>query len=244
MNLVSVNYNAKILSVERESETIYTFKLEKHPAFNFHSGQFVWISLEGYARSPMAIASGENDDHIMLSIRKWGDLTTALFQLKENDIVNIDGPHGSYFPTNEIQETEDLYLIAGGTGITPIRSLIRSLTNGTTTHLFYGAQESDQLLYLNEFKELNGTSKFTIDKPEENWEHEVGFVTDLLKSVEFSKGAKIFICGPQPMLQAASVFFKSVNLDFSNIFVSIEKFDDNGNVVGPVLKISDPQTGL
>lgn len=239
-----MNYNAKILTVKQETDTIYTFKLEKHPDFKFHAGQYVWISLEGYTRSPMAIASGENDDHIMLTVRKWGDLTAALFQLSTNDIVHIDGPYGSYFPMDQFRDVKNLYLIAGGTGITPIRSLIRSLTNGTSTHLFYGAQESKQLLYLDEFKDLNGKVNLTIDKQEKDWEHDVGFVTDLLKRVEFENGSKFFICGPEPMLKATSAFFRGTNLDFSDIFVSIEKFDENGNVVGPVLKLKDPETGL
>ncbi|MCE7737432.1 MAG: hypothetical protein GPJ54_21255 [Candidatus Heimdallarchaeota archaeon] len=244
MESMSVNYNARILSVTPETDTIYTFKLEKHPDFKFHSGQYVWVSLEGYSRSPMAIASGENDDHIMLTVRKWGELTNALFQLSPNDIVRIDGPYGTYFPMDQFRDVKNLYLIAGGTGITPIRSLMRSLTNGTLTHLFYGAQESKQLLYLDEFEELNGKVNLTIDKEEKDWDHNVGFVTDLLKRVEFADGSKFFICGPKPMLKATSAFFNEMNLDFSDIFVSIEKFDDNGNVVGPVLRLSDPETGL
>lgn len=241
---MSVNYDAKILSVKQESDIVYTFKLEKHPDFKFHPGQYVWISLEGHSRSPMAIASGENDDHIMLTVRKWGDLTIALFQLSTNDIVHIDGPYGSYFPMDQFGDVKHLYLIAGGTGITPIRSLIRSLSNGTSAHLFYGAQESKQLLYLDEFKEMNGKVNLTIDKEEKDWEHDVGFVTDLLEKVEFANDAKFFICGPSPMLKATSAFFNKTNLDLSDIFVSIEKFDENGNVVGPVLKLNDPKTGL
>jgi NAD(P)H-flavin reductase len=241
---VSVNYNSTILSVKQETETIYTFELERHPDFHFQPGQYVWISLEGYSRSPMAIASGDGDDHIMLTVRKWGDLTTALFELSVGDTIKVNGPHGSYFPIDQIANVKNLYLIAGGTGITPIRSLLRSLTNGTTPYLFYGAQNSNQLLYMDEFKESNGNFKFTIDKAEETWEYNTGFVTDLLKTVEFSDDSTFFICGPSAMLKATSAFLEKSTVDPSNIFVSIEKFDQNGNVIGPVLKLKDPQTEL
>ncbi len=81
-------------------------------------------------------------------------------------------------------DVKNLYLIAAGTGITPIRSLIRSLSNGTSIHLFYGAQESKQLLYLDEFKELNAKVNLTIDNMEKGWEYDDRIIVN----------SKIMIC--------------------------------------------------
>lgn len=239
-----IQYDARVISVRQETEDIYTFILEKHVDFEFHPGQYAWISLEGYTRSPMAIASGRYDDNLMLTIRRWGDLTSALFKLSENDVIHIDGPYGTYFPIDELGNINDLYLIAGGTGITPIRSLMRSLSNGTMTHLFYGAQESRQLLYLNELKKMQGNLSFTIDRDEEAWDENVGYVTDLLADVSFKPYAKFFICGPPPMLKATVQFLKNCQLNNSDVYVSVERFDENGGVIGPVLQLSDPKSGL
>lgn len=241
---MTIQYDAKILSVTPETENIYTFIVERHKDFKFNPGQYVWMSLDGHLRSPMAIASGQNDDHLMFTVRKWGELTTALFNLSETDKIHIDGPYGTHFPVEVLNNGNDLYLIAGGTGITPIRSLMRSLTNGTMTHLFYGAQESEQLLYLEEFKETKSKLSYTIDNAEEAWNENVGYVTDLLLQVTFTPNAKFFVCGPPPMLKATTQFLKDRQFDTSNVYVSIERFDKNGNVVGPVLQLSDPKLVL
>ncbi|OLS18614.1 MAG: Sulfhydrogenase 2 subunit gamma [Candidatus Heimdallarchaeota archaeon LC_2] len=241
---MNVQYDAKILVKVEETENIYTFKLEKHSDFSFSPGQYVWVSLDGYSKSPMAIASGKSDDHIMLTVRRWGELTNALFNLSEGDLIHIDGPYGSYFPMNELKGVDNLYLVAGGTGITPVRSLLRSLSNGTHAHLFYGAQESIELLYKKELGKSNINVKFIIDKEEENWNDRIGYVTDLLQTEKFLQNSKFFICGPPPMLKAIIEFFKTSEINNSDVYVSIEKFDENGNVIGPVLSLTDPQVNF
>ncbi len=238
---MSIQFDTNILNIKKETDNIYSFKLERPSNFNFTPGQYVWLSLKGYSKSPMAIASGQNDDHIMLTVRRWGDLTKALFELSEGDSVHIDGPHGSHFPMQELNNIDHLYLVAGGTGITPVRSLVRSLTNGIHAHLFYGAQGSAELLYKNELGNSKINVEFIIDKEEEEWNERIGFVTDLLRTANLSVNSKFFICGPSPMLKATMEYLRHCDLDNSNVYVSIEKFDGNGNVIGPVLSLNDPQ---
>ena len=91
-------------------------------------GQFVMVKVpfrDGEAA--ISISSSPTDqDRFELAIRmiEGGMITPALFELKPGAIMFIRGPFGRGFPL-ETLEGRDLMIVAGGTGLFPLRSLIR-----------------------------------------------------------------------------------------------------------------------
>ncbi|MHA2503298.1 MAG: hypothetical protein ACXAE3_10555 [Candidatus Kariarchaeaceae archaeon] len=230
----------KILSIRDEAQGVKTFEVERPDNFEFLPGQFCWISIPGYSPSPMAIASGSQEDVLRFSIRAWGDLTNALFEKSAGDLIDLDGPHGSAFPVEEVGNGTNVYLIAGGTGITPVRSVVHSIT-ARNTLVFYGARSPSEILYNHEFDSWKANIQLTVDTSDNGWSGNVGLVTSLLEREILDIGGIFFVCGPRPMEAAVVQYLRRAGIQDHMIYVSLEKFDADGNVVGPVLPLTDDQ---
>ena len=234
---------ATILSIKHEAQGVKTFEIEKPIGFDFSPGQYCWLSLPKYNPSPMALASGTNEDILKFSIRAWGELTKALFELSVGDSVIVDGPYGTSFPVERITNGQNLILIAGGTGITPVRSVVKSLQK-PEIHVLYGAKSPDELLYADEINSWNANVKLTVDNPDSNWRGPIGLVTALITTENIDSSTIYFVCGPKPMEAAVVKYLLENGAKDENIYVSLEKFDSDGNVVGPVLPVSDEKVEL
>jgi predicted ferric reductase len=97
----------------------------------FHAGQFVWLRLRrsvlGSEEHPFTIASSAQvTGRLELTVRGSGDFSTTLASLPPGSRVWLDGPHGSF---SAAPEAPGLVLIAGGVGITPMMSMLRTLAD-------------------------------------------------------------------------------------------------------------------
>ncbi|MFC5140407.1 ferric reductase-like transmembrane domain-containing protein [Actinomycetospora rhizophila] len=119
----------------------------------FAPGQFVWLRrhrrVVGVQEHPFTIASSaELTDRLELTVRATGDFTRALARMGPGTKVWLDGPHGSFTP--DVPERVDgLVLIAGGVGITPMMSMLRTLAErgDRRRHRLVLAERADQPLF-------------------------------------------------------------------------------------------------
>lgn len=142
-----------VVSVSREAETVFTLVLRPSRPRNpllFAPGQFAWIRTERSAFSedhPFTIASAAQDGaRVAFTIRASGDWTsTRLTRLWPGDTVWVDGPHGALTPR---VNSAGIVLVAGGVGITPMVSIIRTLArrrDRRTIRLFLINRPGDDL---------------------------------------------------------------------------------------------------
>lgn len=115
------------------------------------------------------------------------------------------GPEGHFY-YNNLRDSKKLIGIAGGCGITPFRSIAKSIVEGSIDAeltLFYGCNKKDDLIFYNEFNELEknskGRFKVVYVLAEEDIEgFEQGFITsDLISRHTDIENSSFFICGPQ-----------------------------------------------
>ncbi|MFV2015578.1 MAG: hypothetical protein ACC656_09140 [Candidatus Heimdallarchaeota archaeon] len=135
----------------------------------------------------------------------------------------------------------NIYLIAGGTGITPIRSVLNSLHNKkmkSRTILFYGVKSPKDFMYTDEFDSWNVKTIVENYSEADKWNGNVGYVTKLLTNEMDFKHGICFVCGPNPMMQNVVSILKSIGFTEDQLFVSIEKMINN-QVIGPVFPVSD-----
>lgn len=151
---------------------------------------------------------------LMIKSYPTGKLSKSFGELKPGDKMKFKGPNGKI--TYKANMKKEIGMIAGGTGITPMLQILHEITKNPDDHtavtVIFGNQSSNDILLKDNLDEITKKNKnvkvhFIIDKPEEKWQGQVGYITDdyakkLLPPP--SKDTLIFVCGPPPMMEAIS----------------------------------------
>ena len=122
-------YKMTIRDIIEESPDTKTFRLDfadenEGQAFSFKTGQFGLYSTFGKGEATFCIASSPTQkDYIECSVKKAGNVTTALHELNPGDTVGFRGPYGNCFPVDQM-EGHSVVFVAGGIGLAPVRSVI------------------------------------------------------------------------------------------------------------------------
>jgi ferredoxin-NADP reductase len=135
----------------------------------------------------------------------WGP---HLSGLRRGSRISVHGPVGSFvFPRNP-SERQFLF-VAGGTGIAPLRSMIRhafcSQQRGRV-HLLYSARTPSDFAYLPELKRYarEGRLELALTATREvprRWRGEQGRITlERLASLVETPETLCFVCGPKAMV--------------------------------------------
>ena len=191
------------------------FKIEEdNKGFQYIPGQFAEISLIGKGECPIGIASSPTEEgSIKFTIKKMGTVTSGFHNLEVGDIVGVRGPLGNGWPIEELKG-KNIVIIGGGFAFSTLRSLgiyILDEKNrkdyGDLT-VIYGNRDSGEVLYrplLEEWEKRDDIKVvLTIDREEEGWTKEVGFVAAIVKKVAPSPdNAVAIICGPPIMIRTA-----------------------------------------
>lgn len=137
------------------------FEKIEGPAFEFIPGQFISIHFEWedkLLRRSYSVASvpGKSDlIEFSLSYVPDGAASQFLFNLKDDDIINVSGPYGRLILRDETPQR--YLLVATGTGVTPYRSMLPELSKRLTAdpeltiELLLGVRTRADALYEDEF---------------------------------------------------------------------------------------------
>ncbi|MEA2053750.1 MAG: FAD/NAD(P)-binding protein [Candidatus Thermoplasmatota archaeon] len=197
--------------------------------FFFKPGQFVEISVAGIGEMPISIASPPSaKEYFELCIKRSGRVTKAIHSMKEGDMVGIRGPYGNGFSLENFYGYNMLF-IAGGIGLPPLKSLIETILAERekfgSLQIFYGARDPDDLIFVDDLMEWKryATVEITVDKGNEEWNGQVGFVSDLVGMAEIERNSYAVMCGPHAMFGPVAEKLREKGIDEVKITVSAER---------------------
>ena len=151
-------------------------------------GQFMILTAPSGIKRAYSISSSPSMELLEFAIKNVeGAFTSQIPSMEKGTKLQVDGPFG---PCPHIPSSDNVF-IAGGVGITPMLSILRSL-DGEKVHapifLFYSARSEKGLLFFDELKELESRNPnlrciFTLTRePPPGWEHEKGRIdAEMLK---------------------------------------------------------------
>lgn len=216
-----------------EYEKVFTIQLPDGMELNHCPGQFVNISVLGVGEAPISISSSPSrtTDSFELCIRRAGDLTTVIHNLKPGDQLGVRGPFGRGFPIDKFRG-KDMLLAPGGLGLAPMRSLIWEILderhNFGRIMILYGARTPSEMLYREELEELDARKDvelyLTVDKAEDGWTGNTGVITTLFPDITVHARNTIAVTiGPPVMYRYVLMEFLSKGISDGNIWLSLER---------------------
>ncbi len=236
---------ATIQSIQAETPTVKTFTLAVPAWMPHRAGQHYDVRLtapDGYqAQRSYSIGSEpERQGEIDLTVERLedGEVSAYLHDVVIlGDQIEVRGPIGGYFVW-EVSMNGPLLLIAGGSGIVPLMSMIRHRARAGSqvpTRLLYSVRAPEDVIYDEELRRLRAFNQgleifftFTRSQPPDWTGYARRIDKHMLSEVvePFGKEPLIYVCGPTLMVE--SVANHLVQIDIPPARIRTERFGPTG----------------
>lgn len=207
----------RVESIQQEVPHVWTVHLraDGHAGMRFDAGQFVWLNdaLTPFLwrEHPFTIASSAaHSSTVALTIKELGDFTGQIGQTEPGRAFFLDGPYGM-FRLDRAADASELVLIAGGIGITPNMSILRTMRDAGDQRpvmLIYANLRPSSIAFRDELNSLESRMNLQmhhiLEEPDKDWTGRCGRLTRSML-VELLDGftgphTHYFLCGPEPMM--------------------------------------------
>jgi predicted ferric reductase len=218
-------YLVESITPERGDTYTVAFKAEGHSGMKFRPGQFAWLTIWSspfaIAEHPFSISSSAlESDTISMTIKELGDFTSKVKNIVPGTRAYLDGPYGVFSIDNH--PAPGFVFIAGGIGITPIISMLRTMADRKDMRpiiLIYGNKTWEDMSFREEIEglktKLNLKVVHILEEPPSAWDGESGFVNAkmLAKYLPVDRMELMyFLCGPELMMDAVETALDSLGI--------------------------------
>jgi ring-1,2-phenylacetyl-CoA epoxidase subunit PaaE len=236
---------AEIVAETAEASSIrFEIPDELREDFAFRAGQHLTLraTINGEeVRRNYSLCTAPAESDWMVTVKRIGG---GLFsnwvgdQLRAGDTVDVMVPHGSFTTDYDVANSRHLVGIAGGSGITPIMSLIKTLLREEPQSRFtllYGNRDSSSVIFLEALAALKDKhlGRFEIYHFLDQEEQDIDLFNGMLSRERLDEAICAlvpdapnvdgwFICGPGPMMDAAQGALLERNIPKER--VHIERF--------------------
>ncbi|MGJ3250145.1 MAG: ferredoxin reductase family protein [Elainellaceae cyanobacterium] len=202
-----------------------------HGGFQFHPGQFAWITLDilpfRMREHPFSMSSsGDHSERLEFTIKALGDFTQTIKDVEPGTKAYLDGPYG-VFTTDRYWDSAGFVLIAGGIGITPMMSILVTAAERKDDRpflLIYANKRWEDVTFREELDDLVDSIDLTIihvlREPPEDWTGETGYVNqDLLQRyIPIHRGSRhYFICAAPVMMEQVEAALHDLQVPVTNV---------------------------
>ena len=236
---------AYVRAIRPETANVKSFTLTLPSWMRHRAGQHYDIRLtaeDGYqAQRSYSIASEpEREGEVDITVERIGDGEVSAYLhdvLVPGDRIEARGPIGGYFVW-EAAMTEPLLLIAGGSGVVPLMSMIRHRAAAGAKNpasLLYSSRNFEDIIYYNELEKLRAANSglqifhtLTRSQPR-GWNGYARRIDqDMLKEVAqpLGRSVQVFICGPTLLVEAAANSLVKIGIPSNQI--KTERFGPTG----------------
>jgi len=204
------HYEIPFLEKEQCAPDVVAYRFRRPDGYDFIAGQWGVYDLgEPAGKHTFTHASAPDDPYLEIMTRLSASAyKTALHALRPGETVGLSGPGGRM----RLREGEArAAFLAGGVGITPIRSMLRDAARASKSFedalLVFGNRDENCIPYREELEALNAIGLrvvHALEHPPEGWRGERGFVTaDMVRRhVDPADGRPFYVTGPPGMVTA------------------------------------------
>lgn len=211
------SFHVTVESIETLTPTVKVFRLrfDQAAAFDFVAGQYVMVDIpkgDAVVRKAYSIASSPSQRgaiDLCVKLVEGGHASTYFHRaVQEGTGLTVYEARGTFVDRGSPRER---VYVAAGTGIAPIRSMIRRLYEregfDEPIWLFFGVRYEDEILYEAEWRRLvaeHASFRFvpTVSRPK-TWTGDTGWVQGALgRGLTNPEWKEVYVCGVVPMVKA------------------------------------------
>jgi len=214
-NIETKMFPARISALTNLTDEVVEVILRLPPtaSFQFLEGQYLDV-IQGNVRRSYSIASDHKEKEVKLLIKEYpnGQMSNYWFnEAKENDLLRIEGPKGTFFLR---ESKKPLLFLATGTGIAPIISILQGLDVDDTYHqtqpinVYWGNRKAEEFFWQPIFTKLNVSFYQVNSQPNDDWSECEGYVQEVaLNEIKNITDFDVYACGSNDMIQSAKQQF-------------------------------------
>jgi ferredoxin-NADP reductase len=202
-----------LIANERETPTTRRIRLAVNGnAFRYRAGQAAALLVDSIEATPYSIASAPYETaregwiEFLVKVDGSTRFGASVDALPPGTRVDVSGPVGG-FTADGVPSGAPMLFVAGGTGIAPLRSMIRQAVDDGypgRLSLVYSSRTPNEFAYLKDLQELSAAGRLmltlTLTGDSDDWLHSRGRagIEHLSRHVE--PGVVAFVCGPPAMV--------------------------------------------
>jgi ferredoxin-NADP reductase len=230
----------RVARLVRETADAVTVELQDAAGepVRFAAGQFftLFVPVDGVVekRAYSASSSPLDPSRVAVTVKrvKGGRVSSHIVErLREGDVLEVIGPSGSFTPA-PARGPRRVVLVGGGSGITPLASIARTLLAtepGTQVVLVYGNRAREDVIFHDALVALAGehaaTGRFSVhhvlQRPPLGWTGVAGLLDgsalERALASDLASPAEYFLCGPDPMMRAVHAHLAGRGVPHSSI---------------------------
>ncbi|XP_017269742.1 cytochrome b5 reductase 4 isoform X1 [Kryptolebias marmoratus] len=207
-----VNHNTQLFRLQCPRGTVIHVPVGKHVYLKAPIQDTEMVRPYTPVNQTLAAASHqpaqESDLYLMIKVYPDGVFTPYLNNLQIGGHISVSGPEGT-FSLRPLCDTTDLYLLAAGTGFTPMARLIhlalQEVDTIRQTKLLFFNQRQEDILWYSQLDDLATKDRrfkveYILSEPSDNWMGRTGRVdkavlNELLIRPDGSR-CYVCVCGP------------------------------------------------
>ncbi len=240
-------HKLKVSNITKETEDTVSVSFEVPNAlageYEYKQGQYLTLKFDikgKEERRAYSMSSSPLEKDLTVSVKrvKKGIVSNYIADnVKIGDLVEVMPPQGRFNTVLSADNRKTYYMVAAGSGITPIFSIIKTILEvepQSFVHLLYGNRMEEGIIFkeklgalmlryanqltvehvLSQPKREKSSGVFSfLSKGTLNWQGQVGRINEeimdkwLAENPKVTKTAEYFICGPSAMIDTAESIF-------------------------------------
>lgn len=217
---------AKLFHTESVTKNITTFSFQTIRPLDYNAGQYVQITLpnpradnRGTTRW-FTLSSSPTEPLISLTTRysekSMSTFKQQLFSLPIGKMVEISEPLGDFVLPKD--PTIPLVFVAGGIGITPVRSIVKWLSdtkNQRDIHIIYRTHNTTDVAFYDELKSYNLKIDHIITSKNQTQARLTA--KDIITIAKPTSQTLIYVSGPEKMVETLESSLKQAGISPSQL---------------------------
>ncbi len=208
----------KISQIRFLTEETFVLRLDRGN-MEFKAGQHIIAGPEGELdQREYSVYSGEKDNYLEILVREVpdGHVSVKLKQCKPGQLLQVNGPFGSFGLEKFDMFSGKLVFIATGTGISPFHSFVKSYP-GINYILIHGVRYKSEAYERDDYD----PRRYILCTSKEFNEGRKGRVTRFLPGFPVDRNMLFYLCGNGNMIYEVSHILKDKGIPDEKIFTEV-----------------------